>query len=117
MTNNPLANLSVQQLRRAITLKEQIEALEQELTQALGAPAPATPAASGRGKYQRSAAARAKMAAAQKARWAKLKGTTAPPPAKVVKRKISPAARARMVAGAKARWQKAKAAGKTTLGA
>ena len=51
-----------------------------------------------------SAAGRARIAAAQRARWAKVKGR------KVVsitaKRKMSPAARKRIVAAQKARWAK-----------
>ena len=58
-----------------------------------------------------SAAGRAAVAAAQKARWAKLKGKKA---AKTVakKRKMSAAGRAAIVAAQKARWAKVKAAKK-----
>lgn len=60
-----------------------------------------------------SAAGRAKIAAAQKARWAKVKGektesADAEPKAKKKKRKLSPESRARIVAAVKARWARAK---------
>ncbi len=85
----------------------------------LGAVAsPSTSAApaqgTGSGKRSFSAATKAKMAAAQRARWAKVKGPDAAP-AKIVTRKFSAAARAKIGAAAKARWAKAKAAGQKTL--
>jgi hypothetical protein len=57
------------------------------------------------------------MAAAQRARWAKIKGNSvAPEPAKAKKdRRSSPATRAKLAAAAKARWAKARAEGKTKL--
>ena len=54
------------------------------------------------------------MAAAQKARWAKVK-VPKPAPAATQKRIVSAAVRAKMAAAAKARWATAKAAGMTTL--
>jgi len=65
--------LSVAQLRRAATIKEEIQSLENELNKIFGSSA--KPAASVMPKKRRkmSAAARAKIAAAQKARWAKVK--------------------------------------------
>ena len=63
-----------------------------------------------------SAAGRASIAAAQKARWAKVKGKkSSAKPVKKAKRKMSAAARAKISAAAKKRWAKAKAAGKTKL--
>jgi len=62
-----------------------------------------------------SASARARIGAAQKARWAKVKGKTAVKPAGSSRRRMSPAARAKIAAAAKARWAKAKAAGRTSL--
>ena len=117
MTNNSLASLSVEQLRRAVTVKEQIEALETELSQLLGEAAPAAAAApvTVRRRRKMSAAARAKIGAAQKARWAKTKPSKTPKPVKTARRKMSAAARAKMAEVAKARWKKAKATGKTSL--
>ena len=59
-----------------------------------------------------SAAARARIAAAQKARWAKQKGeseTAAPSAAPKRKRKMSAAGRARIIAATKARWARVRA--------
>ena len=67
------------------------------------------------GRKIMSAAARAKIAAAQKARWAKAEGKSAPSPVKQGKRKMSAAAKARLSQLAKARWAKVRAAGKKKL--
>ena len=95
--------------------KATIEARLAEITKALGASGAATPVVTtAPGKRHFSAATKAKMAAAQKARWAKLKGEQTAPgsptsaPTKL-RRKYSAEAKARMAAGAKARWAKAKA--------
>jgi hypothetical protein len=63
-----------------------------------------------------SAAGRAAIVAAQKARWAKIKGETTPAlakakPTKAKKRNISPEGRAKMAAAAKKRWAAVKAKG------
>lgn len=63
-----------------------------------------------------SAAAIARISAAQKARWAKIKKATgggATP--RKGKRKMSAAARARLAEVARARWKAAKASGKSAL--
>ena len=63
---------------------------------------------SGRKKF--SAAARRRMAASQKARWAKIKGESAPAPKAVTskaskpKRRLSAAGRAAIIAALKKRW-------------
>jgi hypothetical protein len=115
-----LSSLTATQLRRAAGLKEQIDELNKELASILGAPAsmPAKPS----NKRKMSAAGRTKIAAAQKARWAKIKATkpgakSTKPVAKapVKKRKMSAAAKAKLSALAKARWAKVKAAGKKSL--
>ena len=75
--------LSTSQLRQALKLREQIESLQQKLTALLGGaktPAPVAKIKTRRGGSRRSgkrtmsAEARVKIAAAQKARWAKAKG-------------------------------------------
>ena len=121
-----MPNNSINQLKRAVQIAEQIDRLEAELNHILAsaggkasttgsaapktaAPKAATPA---RKKGGMSAAGRARIVAAQKARWAIIKAAKAPAaparPAPAAKRqprrKISAEARARMVAGAKARW-------------
>lgn len=109
---NSMNSLSADQLRRAAAIKEQIDALESELAAILGGSAPARGAG---GKRTMSASARARIAAAQRARWAKQKGSTPTKPASGSKRQMSPAARAKIAAAAKARWAKAKAAGRKAL--
>jgi hypothetical protein len=59
-----------------------------------------------------SASARRRIAAAQRARWAKQKGTHTPSGTARPKRRISPAGIARIRAAAKARWAKVRAAAK-----
>ena len=71
---NSITNLSAQQLRNAAALKEKIQALEKELNQLLGSPAATSVvAAAPKKKFKMSAAARAKISAAAKARWARVK--------------------------------------------
>lgn len=70
--NNSLASLSIPQLKRALALKERIASLNKKLDAILG-----TPAASAAGKPAKkrtmSAAGRAAISRAAKARWAKIK--------------------------------------------
>jgi hypothetical protein len=104
MTN--LHDLTTIQLRRIIAIKEQIEALQGELSTIAGDSGefpPPSPEEKPR-KGRRSAAVRAKMAAAQKARWARIKGNGDSEPAKKGKRRLSAAGRAAIIAAAKARW-------------
>jgi hypothetical protein len=72
----------------------------------------ATPEAPTRKRKKFSTASRRKMAMAQKARWAKIKGESEPPapamPAKP-KRKLSKAGKAAIVAALKKRWAAKKA--------
>ena len=116
--SNQLSSLSTAQLRRAADLQEKIEALNKELASILDVSAPAPSKAPAK-KGGMSAAGRAKIAAAQKARWAKAKAVkpvvkpAVQAPAK--KRGMSAAARAKIAAAAKARWAKAKAAGRKSL--
>ena len=103
-----LLTLTSSQLKRAADLKDKISKLEKDLASLLGAPKTSGPTPKQKGM---SAAGRAKIAAAQKARWAKVTGAK---PAKK-KAKMSAAGRARIAAAAKARWAKAKAEGRTKL--
>jgi len=106
-----ISNLSAQQLRQAATIKDQIDGLQTELDRLLGS---SNGKAASTGKRTMSASARARIGAAQKARWAKVKGKATKPASKG-KRKMSASARAKIAAAARARWAKAKAAGKKTL--
>ncbi len=107
-----ITSLTPSQLRKAASLKEKIGTLEKQLAQLEGtkaAPAPVSKPA--RKKGGMSAAGKARIAAAQKARWAKIKAAApkAKPAAKKKKINISPAGIARIKAAQKARWAKIKA--------
>jgi hypothetical protein len=106
-------HLSVSDLRKAANLKERIEALEKELSRLIGsAPSAASSTDSApRKKRGMSAAGRARIIAAQKARWAKVHAAKGgAKPAKKKKRGMSAAGRARIIAAQKARWAKVRAA-------
>jgi hypothetical protein len=104
-----LSNISVQHLKRALVIREKIERLERDLESLLGGPGSSSTNGHG-GRRRMSAAARAKIAAAQKLRWAKYRKGSGKG-----RRKMSAAARAKISAAAKARWAKAKAANRRTL--
>lgn len=74
-----MIELTSKQLRRAADIQDKIESLQKELSKLLGKAAIAaggSPAPSAAPKKRTmSAAARKKIAAAQKARWAKVKAT------------------------------------------
>ena len=72
-----MINLTPKQLRKAADIQEKIQLLQEELGQILSGEvsSPVETTEAGK-KYKFSPAARAKMRAAQKARWAKIKGTT-----------------------------------------
>jgi len=86
-----LLDLTPQQLMRAASIKEQIAALNKELTNILGISSDGAVAPNGR---TMSAAAKRKIAAAQKARWAKLRR------AKPVTRSAKPAAKTKSTSAA-----------------
>ena len=71
--NNILARLSVAQLKRATAIKERMEQLEKELTGMLGIPEALTVGGVIRRRRKMSAAAKAKISAAAKARWARVR--------------------------------------------
>src|SRR5712671_4986536 len=114
--NTTLSNLTAKQLRQAADLKERIDVLQREMARILGSSAQAGNGAGPQRKTTMSLAVRARIAAAARARWAKIKGmrASAKPTPKPI-RKMSAAARARLAAIARARWRKAKAAGKAAL--
>jgi hypothetical protein len=132
-----MINLTPQQLRKAADIQEKIQLLQQELGQLLGG-SEVTAFEAPRKTMQRkmSAAGRAAMAAAAKARWAKIKAEKAPRRRKMSaqglaniragvakrmaaqgkavqkpRRKMSAAGLANIRAAQKARWAKAKKAG------
>ena len=105
-----LNNLGITQLKQALAIREKITVLENRLSEILGGNSPISSEDRRKGRRRMSAAARAAIGAAQRARWAKLKVKAAKP-----RRKMSAAGRAAISAAAKVRWKKAKAAGKTRL--
>jgi hypothetical protein len=135
-------DLTVAQLRRAVSIREEIESLQEQLESLIGGSSSVSaPKRRGPGrrpkavaategneedaprKRRMSAAGRARIAAAARARWAKFRGTSAKPAkaakeakaGKAPKRRFNAAARAKLSAAAKARWAKAKADGKSAL--
>ncbi|MHB8522253.1 MAG: hypothetical protein ACYDH9_16050 [Limisphaerales bacterium] len=111
---SPLLTLSLHDLKRAVALKEQIDALQAQLTHLLGGTGGQAATPSGK-KRTMSASARARIAAAQRDRWAKIHAAKAPAGKAQVKRKgkkhtMSAAGRARIGAAARARWAKFHAA-------
>jgi hypothetical protein len=105
-----MAYFTPTQLRKAADLQEKIAKLQSDLAAILGSEAEVTPVAKpARKKGGMSAAGRAAIAAAQKARWAKAKMGIAPVAVKLAKKKthkMSAAGRAKIAAVQKARWAK-----------
>jgi hypothetical protein len=101
--------MSAAQLRLAATIKEKIVALENELAGLVGGSVQTAVGAPTR-RNNISAAGRAKIAAAQRARWAKQKGQTKVDAKPAKKRTMSAAGRAKIIAAQKARWAKVRAA-------
>jgi len=104
----------IDKLEEALSIRRQIAALQTKLSGLFGSEDEKLPKAKpGRksGKRTMSPEARARISAAQKARWAKSKGettptaaTTKPKTAKKKKRVISAEGRAKMAAAARKRW-------------
>ena len=109
-----MTHLTASQLRRAADIKDKIASLQKEFSRLFGSTGDA--AAAPRKRRKMSATGRRKIAAAARARWAKVKGRkSAAKPVKKARRKMSAAARAKIAAAAKARWKKAKARGRNSL--
>jgi hypothetical protein len=99
-----MINATPAQLRKAADIQERIQSLQEELDQLLGGEVstPAQATETPKKKWKFSAASRAKMRAAQKARWAKIKGSTpvtSAKPAKKAKKKMSAQGLANIRAG------------------
>jgi hypothetical protein len=131
-----MIHLTSTQLRQAADLKDQIANLQTQLATVFGGQETPSPVETAKSvtnpvvkpvvakKRGMSAAGKARVVAAQKARWAKIKAakTSIAPTAKPVakaggvakpagrKGKISPEGMARIIAATKARWAKVKAA-------
>jgi len=109
-----ITNLTSQQLRQAAELKDKISALENQLSQLVGA-APVVKAATAataakvspvqappKKKGTMSAAGKARIIAAQKARWAKIRAAKAAVAKPATKPDSKPAAKGKMTAATKA---------------
>lgn len=110
-------SISIEILKEAIAIKEEIASLESRLVKILGTTdigdriEAETTGVGGRKKGRRkmSAAGRARIAEAQRARWAKRnKVSPAPEQSSKKKRKLSPEGRAKIVAALKKRWAAAR---------
>lgn len=113
---NELIHLTPIQLFRAANIKERIDKLQGQMNDVLGGVVQNGNGEAPAKKWKFSPAARARMRAAQTARWAKINGTAvSAKTGRKPKRKMSAAARTKMAAAARARWKAAKAAGKTRL--
>jgi hypothetical protein len=126
------ALVSFRRLRESLTAeRDTITKRLAEINEALGAAhlasmaastGAAAPRTSKRGGTSRTPEWRANLAAAQRARWARIRGESGGNGVKAPSvsrakgtRSMSAAARARIAAAAKARWAKVKAAGKNRL--
>jgi hypothetical protein len=108
-----LLDLTPEQLKRAASIKEQIDVLNKELRSILAASP--TNGAAPRKMRRMSASVKKKFAATQKARWAKLRGSKPPtvsarPAAKT--KAFSAVTRAKLSAKLKAYWAAKKKSGK-----
>jgi hypothetical protein len=116
-------SISLQTLKEAVQIKEQISQLEARLSRILGGSVPSVKSTgAAKGARGMSAAGRANIIAAQKARWAKAKAESAPAgkPAKGKRKKkggLTVEGRARLAATMKARWAARKKAGAPPLNA
>ncbi len=104
-----LLELTPEQLQRAASIKKQINDLNNQLRKIFGVPAES--AAVPGSNRTLSASAKRKIAAAQKARWAKVRGAKLTVKTATKKKTMSAAAKAKLSAKLKAYWA-AKRAGK-----
>ncbi len=114
---NSLAQLPIQKLKRAVGIREQIEALTLELNELLGTPAFIPERGTVFEKRRSlSAAGRARIAAAQRLRWSRYNAGRGQRTDLVSrKHRLSPEGRARVAAAVRARWERFRAAKARTL--
>ena len=120
MTKNSFASVPIQNLKRAIVIREKIEALTHELNDLTGIspylPHNGNGNGNGTSKPQGlSSAGRARIAAAQRIRWMRFHATTGNGNGNGAghstrSQRLSPAGRARVSAAVKARWERYRAA-------
>jgi hypothetical protein len=105
-------HISLDSLEEALSIRRQMDTLEKRLRTLLGG-APSTAALAHKGKRRMSAQARAKIAAAMRAQWAKRKGRTTATKTAKKKGGLTAAGRKRLSQLMKARWAaRRKAVGK-----
>jgi hypothetical protein len=106
-------DISVKDLQEAISIRQQIDNLQRRLSSILRGTTQrqAAPMPTAAGRYF-SPATRAKLAAAAKARWAKMRGTGGATPSKR-KGQLTPAGRRKLSQLMKARWAARRKAGGT----
>jgi hypothetical protein len=104
-------DISVKDLQEAISIRQQIDNLQRRLSSLLRGTSQGQAAPADAGRYF-SPATRAKLAAAARARWAKMRGTTAAAPSKP-KGQLTPAGRRKLSQLMKARWAARRKAGGT----
>jgi hypothetical protein len=106
-------DISVKDLQEAISIRQQIDNLQQRLSSLLRGTRerPTAPTPTARGRYF-SPATRAKLAAAARARWARTRSVGAAAPA-ARKGQLTPAGRRRLSQLMKARWAARRRAGET----
>src|SRR4051812_33438056 len=111
MMMNSLAKMPIGQLKRAVDIREQIESLTHELHQLLaGRPQVRVDGGEPQRKRVLSPMGRAKIAAAQRLRWAKFNEARGGRPQPASRHMLSPEGRARVSAAVKARWARFRAA-------
>jgi hypothetical protein len=100
-----------EQLRRAVDLRRQIESLDRELQQLLRSlPVQPFDAAARQRKFNLTPEGKARIAAAQRLRWARFNASRNHPHRPVTRHLLSPEGRARVSAAVKARWERYRAA-------
>jgi hypothetical protein len=109
-------DLSLEKLKEAVSIREQIHSLEQRLSSLFGGrEAKSSTGRGSRGRRRMSAATRAKLVAAAKARWARRRGgESSAKSAKSAKRRsgITAAGRKKLSDAMRARWaERRKASG------
>jgi hypothetical protein len=107
-----IMHISLDSLEEALSIRRQMDTLEKRLSTLL-AGSPSTAAVTHKGKRRMSAQARAKIAAAMRAQWAKRKGRTTATKTAKKKGGLTAAGRKRLSQLMKARWAaRRKAVGK-----
>src|SRR4029078_11063253 len=98
-------NISLDSLEEALSIRRQMDTLEQQLGALLGRTI-SSDSTTGKGHRHMSAATRAKIPAAARARWATVKGRQTPIAHKLPEKKggLTPAGRRRLSQLMKARW-------------